>query len=799
MRQVLLAAAMAFFVFALIPWMAVAQQSQRTRWQVYGNNTILILGQTYSGYYFTQCHSYSYYAVYFYYPCNDLTVSILPSTGGSPQLYVSRANLDQDPYPTKDKMTWGGNQQNYYAVTISRWDPMGAPGWYYVGVYNDCSQQNSTAWYQIQAIMNPVPMFGQNYATHPELEDLMLYPQLGMNKQVQLGAYSYFRFCVPYCANVEIGLKTNSPGLEYPQIVVSRTEENPTVQSLAFKLTDQHGSLKRRRVWLNASDPSARDRNGNNQGSYYLAVHGSCPPGVWACSLSSIISAKVTYSINITLHAVHGASAGRDFGRCPSFTTLLPSEPAYPALGNTPSVATSVSGNVHCRNGVADYAYYRMPVSDPCASMSFALTTQGSGSNGVANMAISRYPNVAPQLNGQNLAWTANPGYGSTSMTTTTSSLSISVWDPNFDGGMVCGADQKSLCYLYVGITGACSPINTGNTTIPFVLTSMLTPATGIFAKPQSNQSVAANGATSYRFCTNANTPNVALQLNSYTSSCNCPDSFAQYDVVVSLYNPAAGINDVTWLLRGGDPTGFLNLSAADADTRPGSYYVNVLGRCTAFGVLPSGAAANPCRSAPCTNVRHSPYALYVGSAVGFPKASTAATMALPACHAHNRTVVAGPTGMCAATCPASASLARSPVGLGGTTAATGALSTGGQIAVAVVIVVLFLSVVGCCIWRHKTTTHNRFHADNVSVWLCPISLSSALFLTPCSSRPGQPTGARGRRLGVRDGRYPVDQRTGAGSQEPNHLPVGPRPHVDLRPMGKNNYTCLVHFDLVSL
>ena len=654
--------------------------------------------------------------MYFYYPCNDMTISILPATGGSPPLYVSRAHLDQDPYPTRSKMTWGGNQANYYTVTVSRWDPEGAPGWYYASVYNDCSQKNSTAWYQIQAVMNPVPAFGSNYATHPELEDLLMYPQLATNKKAQFGAYTYYRFCVPYCSNVELSITTNNPGLEYPQIIVSRTEENPTVQSLAFKLTNQHGALRRRTVWMNASDPAARDRNGNNQGSYYLAVHGSCPPGVWACSLSSVISASIKYTVNITLHAVRGASAGRDFGRCPSFSSLLPQEPVYPTLGSTSSVpAFSVAGNVRCHKGVADYTYYRIPVQDPCSSVNFVLTSQGTGINGVPDMIVSRYPNVAPQLDGQNLAWTANPGYGSTTSTTTTSTLSISVWDPNFEGGMVCGADMKSLCYLYVGITGACNPGNTGNTTIPFTLTSTLSAARGIFAKPQGNQSVAANGVTSYRFCANVQTPNVALRLNSYTSACNCPDSFAQYDVVVSLYNPNAGINDITWLLRGGDPTGFLNLSAADADTRPGSYYVNVLGRCAANSVLSGGAAADPCLHAPCANLRNSPYSLYVGNSVGFPAASLSATMALPSCHTHNKSVVAGLAGTCGKTCPAYASLFIPAAGLSSPTSVTFVLSTGGKIAIAVVIVVVFFSCVGCCMWRNYSKTHNRYHADNVS------------------------------------------------------------------------------------
>ena len=686
--------------------------AQKSSWLPSGNNTILILDQTYSGYYFTGCNSYTYFSVYFYYPCNDLTVSLLSKEGGSPEMYISRANLDNDPYPTKDKMTWAGTSSNHYSVTISRWDPESAPGYYYIGVYNDCSKRNSTAMYQIQAVKDTPNMFDDQYTTNPSALDVLYYPMLTRNLVIEPNTYKYFRFCVPRCSNVEVSVQTSSSTV-YPRLVVSRTETYPTLQSLGYKVTNAAGP-GRRNLTISASDPSGRDRNGNNQGSYYIAVHGSCPPGVVACNL--VNANKIKFTLNITLGAVAGLSIfGRDWGRCPAFSAIVPpTEPIYPILtaGSTATPAAAVTDTVTCSNGIADYKYYRLPAANPCVSTTFVLRTTGGGGTGVATMVASRYPNTAPRTDRLSLTWTAGGSMD-------TQSLGISVWDPNFDGGDVCGPSGSTLCYLYVGVTGSCAAGSTGNTTIRFQLSTTVAPALGVMAVPQLNQTVTANGVKSYRFCAADPTQDVALQLSSHTSACACPDSYALYDVVVSKYNPNAAFNDLSWKVRGGS-AGRLNLPCVDADTRPGSYYVNVLGTCASAGTV-QGVWQDPCTSGPCANLRdgRSPFHLLVAgstsTAAGGPSPFEAGVgaVAMGACRIRNATMTAGSKGTCGATCPVSLAAKAASAGGSGALTTYAGLSDAGKTAIAVVFVLLFLLVAGCCLWRNKMKTHAPFTPDD--------------------------------------------------------------------------------------
>ena len=55
------------------------------------------------------------------------------------------------------------------------------------------------------------------------------------------------------------------------------------------------GSMFRHSVWMNYSDPTARDPNGYNQGSYYAAVYAWCPPGK-KCGTNT-----TRFSINVDL------------------------------------------------------------------------------------------------------------------------------------------------------------------------------------------------------------------------------------------------------------------------------------------------------------------------------------------------------------------------------------------------------------------------------------------------------------------------------------------------------------------
>ena len=119
----------------------------------------------------------------------------------------------------------------------------------------------------------------------------------------------------------------------------------------------------------------------------------------------------------------------------------------------------------------------------------------------------------------------------------------------------------QSECYLYIGVTGVCGTTGQYTGSIKYGLSTTVTPSRGIISQPQLNQNMpVANGVNSYRFCASVLPHDLTLQLKSYVSACNCPDQYALYDVLVSKYNPNAGINDLVWRIRGGDATGILQL-----------------------------------------------------------------------------------------------------------------------------------------------------------------------------------------------------------------------------------------------
>ena len=204
-----------------------------------GDNTVLQLNDNYGEVYTTECNLYKYFAVYFFHPCYDLTISVLPSKG-EPDLYVVKANNTSDPYPTKSTITWATNKDREYSLTISRWDTESAPGWYYIGVYNDCNGLNSAkAVYQIKAVKEPL----NSYVMDTTQPDIMVFPDLGIDQQVNADKYKFFRFCIPRCSDVKVKLETCLDPKLCPKsylmsdLIVSRTEEMPTISSYRLALS----------------------------------------------------------------------------------------------------------------------------------------------------------------------------------------------------------------------------------------------------------------------------------------------------------------------------------------------------------------------------------------------------------------------------------------------------------------------------------------------------------------------------------------------------------------------------------
>jgi hypothetical protein len=161
-----------------------------------GDSTNLYTTNFYEEFYSTGCGAYTYFAVQILKPCKDLIIS-LKKTKGQPYIYVSKTN----PYPTKNSLTWA-TESNLLTLTISKTDTNGYPGYYYIGIYNDCSQQSDIASYQIQARES---YDEPNYSN--QVTDIGLHDYLSANKTVEGNSFSLFSFCLDRCQNVKLRIE----------------------------------------------------------------------------------------------------------------------------------------------------------------------------------------------------------------------------------------------------------------------------------------------------------------------------------------------------------------------------------------------------------------------------------------------------------------------------------------------------------------------------------------------------------------------------------------------------------------
>jgi hypothetical protein len=252
------------FLILLVAYITIANADHEFDHPL-GNSTSLKVPSAYGATYSLECNKYEYFNVLFYFPCNDLVINVKPLQG-QPDIYVSKANIDKDPYPTKEKLTWAAFEDSQYQLTINHRDPESSPGYYYIGIYNDCSHQSKSALFQI-AISKGEP-------TESALNDISVFPARGLNQLVDAQGYKYYSFCSPRCSNVLVTLQNclsdaECPGkYSYPELLVSRTKKTPTLFDHTYKLAQ----IQRRSIWVNVTDPSARDNNGEFK-SFSLEEH----------------------------------------------------------------------------------------------------------------------------------------------------------------------------------------------------------------------------------------------------------------------------------------------------------------------------------------------------------------------------------------------------------------------------------------------------------------------------------------------------------------------------------------------
>lgn len=151
------------------------------------SNKKLILNQEASNIYTTKCDKFSYFQVEMVDPCEDLSISLHP-TSGNPSIYVSKTKEN----PSLYDLTW--TETDSYNLTISHWDADSSPGVYYIGIYGGCEVKNEPSVYKIFA----------NSVNNSDA-DIFIHPELTFKKHISASDYlvitSYIYLCFFHIIN----------------------------------------------------------------------------------------------------------------------------------------------------------------------------------------------------------------------------------------------------------------------------------------------------------------------------------------------------------------------------------------------------------------------------------------------------------------------------------------------------------------------------------------------------------------------------------------------------------------------
>lgn len=254
-----------------------------------------------------------------------------------------------------------------------------------------------------------------------------------------------------------------------------------------------------------------------------------------------------------------------------------------------------VEGTVNC----FDYVYYTIDVPDTCTSLNIWLGG-GSKETGIGELAIGKYPNLRPTFD--NLQWTSYE-LGDQNVT-------IEAWDPNFDGGKECGPFNNETCQYVIGVLGYC--LTSDVTSVDFRMIATLTPVDSVYGVLQTDLTISPYEDKRFEFCISQEM-DVAAQLLSWTSSCDCPNSYSNLEMMVSRTNPEVSREDLAWRISHHEDEEAVYLLQEDPDTRPGYYYLNVNGWCTK-----EENCENQCTCAPCENLQNSKFGLFVTDNLDF-------------------------------------------------------------------------------------------------------------------------------------------------------------------------------------
>lgn len=169
----------------------------------------------------------------------------------------------------------------------------------------------------------------------------------------------------------------------------------------------------RRYIFVNHSDPAARDDNGFMQGSYYLGVFGWCTPDEyvlnWTTDGPCSYAANVPFNVTVELFEYSEEACAYDSLHFPTDAEV----------GNYTKLTSGIeytSLSVPCN----EYEYFSIDVPEPCNNLEVVTYSTNNTDYTVSELAIGKYPNTKPTFD--NLQWT--------SFEWGVNNLTISAWDP---------------------------------------------------------------------------------------------------------------------------------------------------------------------------------------------------------------------------------------------------------------------------------------------------------------------------------------------------------------------------------
>eukprot|EP01041_Mallomonas_annulata_P008714 gene8714-18014_t len=535
----------------------------------------------------TQCSQYTYFKVNSISPCKDLKITLTLSAGSSlASIYARKSPEPNLPiYPTADMLTWaafGTKGSSIVELTISHWDPEFDVGLFYIGVLGTCEKSSSVAAQYTIKVVEAVDDSG----------DLFANANVGKNMIVKANQHTNFRFCVPYdCASVYI--RADAPCLDptacpktytWSDLLLSRTQRQPKVTGNAY-----HGWTVP--IYAYPTDLSARDANGYASGSWYGSVFGWCTFNQF-CINNSTCGPCGNYgngqNVNVTLNVTRLPAS-----QCSAVVVTL-EDPATVTL--TDGVA--VTGSMKCDERV----YFKIAVPDPCYNLE-VLTYNHTGDSCCqsTDLYVGKWPSVKPSSD--KMGW-SNFFWGDKNLT-------ISAFDPGFQGGYHCGSDGKSLCEYYIGFHAWCEPSATPkNFTLTYTLQVSLKRAHAIFGEPQLNQLISAPGSSNqYQFCI-SEPSNVMAVLQSYQDRCPSSSGYSWLEMVISPTAVKPNINQMVWRMRRNQASrNSIALTTDLPSFGTGHHFVSVIGSCD---VTATTCTTNNCSCGACSTLSSNPYSLSV-------------------------------------------------------------------------------------------------------------------------------------------------------------------------------------------